>query len=171
MHTLPVTFPAASGATLSGRLELPPDGEAIGSALIVHCFTCGKDATAVVQVARALARERLAVLRFDFTGLGESEGDFAETHFSSNVEDIVAAAGFLAARGLPPLLLVGHSLGGTAALAAAGRIPTLRAVATIGSPADPLHLTHLFAESLDEVEQKGEATVQLGRRPFRIRRA
>src|SRR3954447_6088018 len=99
MHTLPVTFRSAAGATLSGRLELPPNGEATASALVVHCFTCGKDATAVVQVARALARERLAVLRFDFTGLGESEGDFSGTHFSSNLADIQAAAAFMAERG------------------------------------------------------------------------
>jgi putative redox protein len=171
MHTLPVSFPGASGETLSGRLEMPPAGEAIGGALLVHCFTCGKDTTAVVQLARALARERLAVLRFDFTGLGESEGDFAATHFSSNVADVNAAATFMASRGLPVVLLVGHSLGGTAALAAASGIPTLAALATLGSPYDPAHLTHLFGNQVEEVERTGEATVQLGPRSFRIRRA
>src|SRR5919199_3036809 len=99
MHSIPVTFPGSAGTTLSGRLEMPPDGEALGAAIIAHCFTCSSTLTAVVQIARALARERLAVLRFDFTGLGESEGEFAATHFSSSVDDLVAAAEFMAGRG------------------------------------------------------------------------
>jgi putative redox protein len=171
MHTIPVTFPGASGHTLAGRLEMPPDGEAVGGAIIAHCFTCGKDSTASVQVARALARERLAVLRFDFTGLGESEGEFAATHFSSSVDDLVSAAEFMAGRGLPVALLVGHSLGGTASLAAAGRIASVRAVATIAAPSDPMHALNVLGDSVDEIERTGEATVQLGGRPFRVRRA
>lgn len=170
MHSISVTFAGSGGQTLAGRLHLSPDGEAAGGAIIVHCFTCGKDSTASLHLARALARERLAVLRFDFTGLGESEGEFASTHFSSNVDDVVAAAEFMASRGLDPVLMVGHSFGGTAALAAAARIATLRAVATIGAPFDPEHLAHLFGETVEEIERAGEAVVNLGGRPFRVRR-
>jgi putative redox protein len=170
MHSIPVTFPGPDGQTLSGRLEMPPDGEAVGGAIIAHCFTCASTLNAVVQMARALSRERLAVLRFDFTGLGESEGEFAQAHFSSCVEDIHSAAAFMEARGLPVRLLVGHSLGGTAALAAAGSIRSLSAVATVGSPFDPWHATNLFAASLEEIERTGETTVNLGGRPFRVTR-
>lgn len=171
MHSIPLTFPGASGHLLSARLELPPDGQTRGSAVLAHCFTCSKNLTAVVQIARALSREGLAVLRFDFTGLGESEGDFAETTFSSNVDDLVAAAAFMEARGMPPHLLVGHSLGGTAALAAASRIPGLRAVATLCSPADPWHVAGLLGESAGRIEANGQATVNIGGRPFTVRRA
>jgi len=170
MHTIPVTFPGSTGQMLAGHLEMPPDGEAVGGAIIAHCFTCASTLTAVVQLARALARERLAVLRFDFTGLGESEGEFAQSHFSACVEDLQAAAEFMAARGLPVRLLVGHSLGGTASLAAAGTIEPLQAIATIGAPFDPWHATKLFGDSLDRIAETGEATVDLGGRPFRVTR-
>ena len=170
MHSIPVTFPGPAGQTLSGRLEMPPDGEAVGGAVIAHCFTCASTLTAVVQMARALARERLAVLRFDFTGLGESEGEFAQAHFSSCVEDLQAAAAWMAGRGFPVRLMVGHSLGGTAALAAAAGIEPLAAIATVASPFAPWHATNLFAESVEEIERTGEATVQLGGRPFRVTR-
>lgn len=170
MHSIPVTFPGHAGNALSGRLEMPPDGEAVGGALVAHCFTCSSTLTAVVQIARALARERLAVLRFDFTGLGESEGEFAQHHFSACVEDLAAAAEFMAARGFPVRLLVGHSLGGTAALAAAASIPSLSALATIASPSDPWHAAKMFGDSLEEIERTGEAQVQLGGRPFRVTR-
>ncbi|HYH78481.1 MAG TPA: alpha/beta fold hydrolase [Longimicrobium sp.] len=170
MHSIPVTFPGAAGHTLSGRLELPPDGEATGGAVIAHCFTCTSTLTAVVQIARALARERLAVLRFDFTGLGESEGEFVQHHFSACVEDLAAAAEFMEARGFPVRLMVGHSLGGTAALAAAASIQTLAAVATIAAPFDPWHATKAFGDSLAEIERTGEAQVQLGGKPFRMTR-
>ncbi|HEX8245570.1 MAG TPA: alpha/beta fold hydrolase [Longimicrobium sp.] len=170
MHSIPVTFPGSEGQTLSGRLEMPPDGEAVGGAVIAHCFTCASTLTAVVQMARALARERLAVLRFDFTGLGESEGQFAQAHFSACVEDLQAAAAFMAARGFPVRLLVGHSLGGTAALAAAAGIESLAALATVAAPFDPWHATRMFGASVEEIERAGEATVQLGGRPFRVTR-
>ena len=170
MHSIPVTFPGSAGQTLSGRLEMPPDGQAVGGAVIAHCFTCASTLTAVVQMARALARERLAVLRFDFTGLGESQGEFAQAHFSACVEDLQAAAAFMAGRGFPVRLLVGHSLGGTAALAAAAGIEPLAALATVAAPFDPWHASKLLGESIEEIERAGEATVQLGGRPFRVTR-
>lgn len=171
MHTLPLEFPGAGGQRLSARLDLPPDGETTrGSALFAHCFTCSKNLNAVVNISRALTREGLAVLRFDFTGLGESEGEFAATNFSSNVGDLVAAAEFMERRGTPVHLLVGHSLGGAAALVAAPRIASLRAVATLCAPAEATHVTQLLGASAEEVEAAGEATVELGGRPFRVRR-
>jgi putative redox protein len=170
MHSIPVTFPGAAGHTLSGRLEMPPDGKAVGGAVIAHCFTCSSTLTAVVQVARALAREKLAVLRFDFTGLGESGGEFVQHHFSACVADLASAAEFMEERGFPVRLLVGHSLGGTAALAAAKQIPTLAALATIASPFDPWHAAKMFGDSLAEIERTGEARVELGGRPFRVTR-
>jgi len=170
MHSIPVTFPGSTGETLSGRLEMPPDGEAVGGVVIAHCFTCDSTLTSVVQIARALARERLAVLRFDFTGLGESGGEFVQHHFSACVADLVLAAEFMEARGFPVRLLVGHSLGGTAALAAARKIPSLTGVATIGSPFDPWHAAAMFGDSLEQVERTGEAKVTLAGRPFRVTR-
>jgi len=170
MHSIPVTFPGSAGHMLSGRLEMPPDGEAVGGAVIAHCFTCSSTLTAVVQIARALARERLAVLRFDFTGLGESEGEFAQHHFSACVEDLASAAQFMEARGFPVRLLVGHSLGGTAALAAAASIPSLAAVATVASPFDPWHAARMFGDSLDQIERTGEARVEIAGKPFRVTR-
>ncbi|HEX8905070.1 MAG TPA: alpha/beta fold hydrolase [Longimicrobiaceae bacterium] len=170
MHSIPVTFPGPAGQTLSGRLDMPPDGEAVGGAVIAHCFTCASTLTAVVQMARALARERLAVLRFDFTGLGESEGEFAQAHFSACVEDLQAAAEFMAGRGFPVRLLVGHSLGGTAALAAAAGIEPLQAIATVAAPFDPWHASKLLGASIEEIERAGEATVDLGGHPFRVTR-
>jgi uncharacterized OsmC-like protein/pimeloyl-ACP methyl ester carboxylesterase len=170
MHTLPLEFPGAGGHTLSARLDLPPDRETRGSAVFAHCFTCSKNLNAVVNISRALTREGLAVLRFDFTGLGESEGEFAATNFSSNVADLEAAAAFMAQRGTPVHLLVGHSLGGAAALVAAPRIPSLLAVATLCAPADAAHLARLLGDATQEIESAGEATVDLGGRPFRVRR-
>lgn len=170
MHSIPVSFPGSAGHMLSGRLEMPPDGEAVGGAVIAHCFTCSSTLTAVVQIARALARERLAVLRFDFTGLGESEGEFAQHHFSACVEDLAHAAEFMAARGFPVRLMVGHSLGGTAALAAAAAIPSLAALATVASPFDPWHAARMFGDSLEQIERTGEAQVAIAGRPFRVTR-
>jgi putative redox protein len=170
VHSIPLTFPGASGARLSARLDLPPSGEARACVLLAHCFTCSKNLNAVVNIARALNGEGLAVLRFDFTGLGESEGEFAETNFSTAVADLVAAAEFLAARGMAPALLVGHSLGGAAALVAAGRIPSLRAVATLCAPSDPWLATGLLGESWERIEADGAATVRIGGRPFVVKR-
>jgi uncharacterized OsmC-like protein/alpha/beta superfamily hydrolase len=168
MQSRKLTFPSASGETLSARLDLPIDGEPVACALFAHCFTCSKNLNAAVNISRALNRQRIAVLRFDFTGLGESEGDFAGTTFSSNVADLVAAAEFLGREYQPPAILVGHSLGGSAVLQAAARIPSARAVATIGAPYDPADVMHLLRDSEDEIRAKGEAEVELHGRRFRI---
>lgn len=164
-----VEFPGAYGDSLSARLDLPA-GTPRAYALFAHCFTCSKDFVASARVSRALAARGVAVLRFDFTGLGSSAGDFANTDFSSNVEDLVRAADYLRSEHEAPALLVGHSLGGAAVLAAAARIPEAAAVATIGAPAHPAHVKRLFAASEGEIESAGEAEVQLGGRRFRIRR-
>jgi uncharacterized OsmC-like protein/fermentation-respiration switch protein FrsA (DUF1100 family) len=170
MRNQKITFAGADGSRLSARLSLPPDGEVVACALFAHCFTCSKDLKAVVNISRALTQQRIAVLRFDFTGLGESEGDFADTSFSSNIEDLVAAAEYMARELDAPAILVGHSLGGAAVLQAASRIPSVRAVATIGAPFDPGHVKHLFEGSLEEIEERGEADVILAGRRFTVGR-
>jgi uncharacterized OsmC-like protein/pimeloyl-ACP methyl ester carboxylesterase len=170
MHSRPLTFPGAHGALLAGRLDLPPDGEPVAVALCAHCFTCSKNLNAVVNLSRSLTSERIAVLRFDFTGLGESGGEFGDTTFSGNVADLVAAARFLEGRGMAPSLLIGHSLGGAAVIRAATQIPSVRAVATIGAPSDPGHVAKLLGDSRGVIEREGMATVTLGGRPFTIRR-
>ncbi len=162
-------FDGAEGDRLAARLDRPA-GRIRAYALFAHCFTCGKDIAAASRIAGALAARGFAVLRFDFTGLGHSDGEFANTTFSSNIDDLVAAADYLRAEHEAPALLVGHSLGGAAVLAAAGRIPECRAVATIGAPADPAHVAHLFDVDRDEIERTGEAEVTLAGRSFRIRR-
>lgn len=164
-----LTFPGSQGAALAARLELP-DGEPLAFALFAHCFTCTKDIFAAGRIAEGLAARGIAVLRFDFTGLGASEGDFAHTNFTSNVEDLVKAADFLRDNYSAPRILIGHSLGGAAVLAAAHRVPEAAAVATIGAPADPAHVVHLLKEKQAEIESKGEAEVHLAGRPFRIRK-
>ena len=163
------TFPGAHGALLAARLDAP-DGPPRACALFAHCFTCSKDIFAAGRIAQALVEHGLAVLRFDFTGLGHSEGEFANTDFSSNVQDLLAAADWMRATLQPPALLIGHSLGGSAVLAAAAGMPEVRAVATIGAPSDVAHVTGLFREHVPEIEAKGEALVQLAGRTFRIRR-
>jgi putative redox protein len=170
MQTRPLEFLGASGQRLSARLDLP-DGEPAGFVLLAHCFTCSKSSLATVRIARALARRGLGVLRFDFTGLGDSAGEFAAATFSSDVRDLEAVAGQMAGQGMAPSLLVGHSLGGSAAIAAAAQVPSVLAVAVIGTPFHPEHLNRLLAGGLQEVMDKGEAQVDLGGRPFRIRRA
>ena len=167
--SIKVEFPGSLGATLAARLELP-EGSARAYAIFAHCFTCSKDVFAASRIASALAKRGFAVLRFDFTGLGASEGEFANTNFSSNVEDLVCAAEYLRAHHVAPALLIGHSLGGAAVLAAAARIPESRAVATLGAPADVEHVVHNFAADLATIESEGEAEVQLAGRHFRIRR-
>jgi len=164
-----LTFRGSRGASLAGRLELP-EGEPRAFALFAHCFTCTKDIFAAGRIAEGLARHGIAVLRFDFTGLGASEGDFAHTNFTSNVEDLVKAADFLRDTYMAPKILIGHSLGGAAVLAAAHRVPEAVAVATIGAPADPAHVARLFTDKRAEIEAKGEAEVLLVGRPFRIRK-
>src|SRR4029450_11879235 len=182
-----LTFPGSQGASLAGRLELP-DGEPRAFALFAACFTCTKDIFAAGRIAEGLARHGIAVLRFDFTGLGASEGDFAHTNFTSNIEDLVKAADFLRDHYMAPTILIGHSLGGAAVLAAAHRVPEAGgrggaavlasrhrvpeapAVATIAAPADPAHVAHLFTDKRAEIESEGEAEVLLVGRPFRIRK-
>lgn len=166
--TAKVEFPGALGASLSARLDLPV-APPVAYALLAHCFTCSKDTRAATYLAAALAERGIATLRFDFTGLGGSGGDFANTNFTSNVDDLVAAADFLRARYRAPQLLVGHSLGGAAVLAAAARIPEATGVATIAAPFDPAHVLRLIPKH-DEIERTGEAEVVLAGRPFRIRK-
>jgi putative redox protein len=163
-----VEFSGALGASLAARLDLPVVPP-LAYALFAHCFTCSKDTRAATYVAGALAERGIATLRFDFTGLGGSGGDFASTNFTSNVDDIVAAAGFLRAHYRAPALLVGHSLGGAAVLAAAPRIPEATAVATINAPSDPAHVLRLIPDR-HEIARRGEAEVVLAGRPFRIRK-
>ena len=166
-----LTFTNADGVQLSGRLDLPVDGRPTAYALFAHCFTCTKNLKAVTHINRALTREGIAVLRFDFTGLGESQGDFADTNFSSNVGDLVAAAEFMEAEYQAPGILIGHSLGGAAVLQAAAQIPSARAVATIGAPADPAHVTRLLVDDTKaQIVREGEAAVKLAGRTFRIKK-
>ncbi len=162
-------FPNSRGHQLTGLLESPV-GEPSAYALFAHCFTCSKDSRAAKRIAAALAARGIAVLRFDFTGLGSSEGDFANTDFSSNVDDLVAAADHLRRVRRAPSLLIGHSLGGAAVLAAAGRVPEVDAVATIGAPSDPGHVANLFGDRLAEIRERGEGEVVLAGRAFCIRR-
>jgi uncharacterized OsmC-like protein/fermentation-respiration switch protein FrsA (DUF1100 family) len=162
-------FPNAKGERLAALLDAPP-GEPRSYALFAHCFTCGKDVHAAKRIAQALTALGIAVLRFDFTGLGSSEGEFANTTFSSNVADLVAAADHLRASRRAPALLVGHSLGGAAVLAAAGAVPEARAVVTIAAPSDPGHVVGLLRERVEEIRTQGEVEVAIAGRPFRIRR-
>ncbi|MQA12281.1 MAG: alpha/beta fold hydrolase [Pseudonocardiaceae bacterium] len=162
-------FTGSRGASLAARLELP-NGTPRAFALFAHCFTCSKDVFAAGRISRALTGFGIAVLRFDFTGLGQSGGDFGHTDFSSNIEDLVRAADYLREHYVAPTLLIGHSLGGAAVLAATSRIPETRAVATIAAPADPGHIVKLLGEQREEIEQRGEAEVGLAGRTFRIRR-
>jgi putative redox protein len=166
--TQKISFPGAQGHTLVGRLDRPA-GQVRATALFAHCFTCSKDLTAARNIAGELTKNGLAVLRFDFTGLGHSEGEFANTNFSSNLGDLIAAADWLRATMEAPSLLVGHSLGGAAVLATAPQIPETRAVATIGAPADAAHVTRSFQAQLDDIESRGEAEVSLAGRSFKIR--
>lgn len=179
MSSRSVRFKGSSGAMLAARLDTPdaalPD-HATGSmkapdtwVLFAHCFTCGKNLKPVVNISRALTDAGFGVLRFDFTGLGESEGDFADTNFSSNVDDLVAAARFMEEEEMAPALLVGHSLGGAAVLHAAHQLPSVKAVATIGAPADPAHVLKHMQGWEDEIRNSGEATVTLAGRPFQIK--
>lgn len=169
MHSQRVTFPASHNTGLVGRLDMP-DEPPRAFAIFAHCFTCGKDILAASRIARELTVHGIAVLRFDFTGLGESDGDFAETTFSSNVSDLVHAAEFLRTHHRAPSVLVGHSLGGAAVLAAAEQLPEVRAVATIAAPADTEHLLQHLNVSEDDIEKHGEAEICLADRPFRVGR-
>ena len=163
-------FANAQGEKLAALLDRP-DGPIRAVALFAHCFTCGKDNKAARLIAHGLTSHGMAVLRFDFTGLGSSEGEFANTTFSSNIDDLVAAADHLQKQVGAPAILIGHSLGGAAVLAAAHRIAEARAVVTMAAPFDPAHVAGLFAERVEEIKAKGEIEVALAGRPFRVRRA
>lgn len=161
-----IEFPGATGVMLAGRLDLP--AEPLAFALFAHCFTCGKDIFAASRIAEGLTSRGIAVLRFDFTGIGSSEGEFANTNFSSNIADLVAAADYLRQHYGPPALLIGHSLGGAAVLAASSHVADATAVVTIGAPASASHVTHNFAAKLDDINQHGMAEVTLAGRSFTI---
>ena len=169
MPTEKVSFSGHSGESLAARLDMP-DGPHLATGIFAHCFTCGKDSIAARRIAARLAAMGIAVLRFDFTGIGESDGDFAQTGFASNVKDLVAAAAYLDSRNMAPGLLIGHSLGGAAVLGAARDISSARAVVTIGAPFEPGHVTGNFANALGRIKAEGQAEVDLGGRPVRIGR-
>lgn len=170
MPTERLTFAGHGGDMLAARLDRP-DGPHLATALFAHCFTCSKDIPAARRISGRLAAMGIAVLRFDFTGLGHSQGEFANTTFTSNARDLVLAAEMLAERGMAPDLLIGHSLGGAAVLKAAPEIASARAVVTIGAPFDPGHVTHNFADALEVIEAEGKGAVELGGRPVTIGRA
>src|ERR1700761_3394495 len=169
MPTERFQFTGEGGVQLAASLDLP-DGEPVAYALFAHCFTCGKDVLAARRIAVALADKGIAVLRFDFTGLGSSEGDFANSTFSSNVADLVLAADHLRQTRKAPAILIGHSLGGAGILAAAGQIPDARAVVTIAAPSDPAHVTHFFQDKIEDIRSQGTVEVSLAGRPFNIKR-
>lgn len=163
-----IRFKNNQGQTLAALLELP-EGNPLGYAVFAHCFTCNKNLTAVRNIGRALNSKGIAVLRFDFTGLGESEGDFEDTNFSSNVDDLISAANFLETNYEAPSILIGHSLGGSAVLLAKQHLPTIKSIVTIGAPSSPGHVSHLFNESITEIVENGEAELSIGGRPFKIK--
>src|SRR3954467_14586213 len=169
MPTERFQFAGSEGHQLAATLDLP-EGTPLAYALFAHCFTCGKDVLAAKRIAVALAAKGIAVLRFDFTGLGSSEGDFANSTFSSNVADLVRAADHLRETRKAPAILIGHSLGGSAVLAAAGQIPEAVAIVTIAAPSDPGHVTGLFADRVDDIRKHGKVEVSLAGRPFQIKR-
>lgn len=171
MNKIRLEFENSNGDKLAGLLEMPERQEQVTNfALFAHCFTCGKDIAAASRISRALAARGIAVLRFDFTGLGNSDGDFANTNFSSNVDDLLQAAAALEAQYQAPQILIGHSLGGAAVLSAATRLESVRAVVTIGAPATAQHIAHLFKDTAAQIEQQGEAVVALGTREFSIKK-
>ncbi|MFQ5650173.1 MAG: alpha/beta fold hydrolase [bacterium] len=170
MQFTTIQFKNSRGENLAARLDLPVGEQARAFVLFAHCFTCSKNLSAVANISRALNRQGIAVLRFDFTGLGESEGTFADTNFSSNVADLISAAEFLETEFQAPDVLVGHSLGGAAVLQAAGNIASVRAVATIGAPAEPSHVRHLLVNSQAQIKAEGQAQIKLAGRTFTIKK-
>src|ERR1700733_14350073 len=169
MPTERFQFAGSDGQQLAAALDLP-EREPLAYALFAHCFTCGKDVLAAKRIATALAAKGIAVLRFDFTGIGSTEGDFANSTFSSNVADLVHAANHLRETRKAPTLLIGHSLGGAAILACAGQIAEAKAVVTIAAPSDPEHVTGLFKEQIEDIRKQGKVEVSLAGRPFTITR-
>lgn len=165
-----VSFTNNTGYELSARLELPINQHPIGYALFAHCFTCSKNVRAARSISQCLTKRGIAVLRFDFAGLGDSEGDFSDTNFTSNVADLTAAASYLKENFTAPAILIGHSLGGAAVLAAASEIPSVKAVVTIGAPAEPAHVQHLVQSASHEIETNGQARVHIGQQSFNIKK-
>jgi len=170
MNIQKVTFTNKDEEQLAGRLELPLNQKPHNFVIFAHCFTCTKNLTAVKNIGRALTDSGFGVLRFDFTGLGESEGDFENTNFSGNVDDLVEAANFLEKNFKAPTLIIGHSLGGTAAIFAAAKIPSIKAVAVVNAPSHPSHVLHLLKESKQEITRNGKAKVNLGGIDFTIKK-
>lgn len=168
MKSRKISFENKSGQQLSARVELPVEDQPIAFAIFAHCFTCNKDLTAVRNISRALSSEGMGVLLFDFTGLGESEGDFSDTNFSSNISDLISASEWLTKHYHVNQYLIGHSLGGAAALATAGKIDAVKAVVSIAAPYDPLHVSNLFKEEINEIKANGKAEVNIGGRPFTL---
>lgn len=163
-----LSFTNQEGIELSARIDFPVDKKPIAYALFAHCFTCNKNLNAVRNISRALTSKGFAVLLFDFTGLGSSHGEFEDTSFSSNIQDLIAASNFLAEKFQAPEILIGHSLGGAAALYTAGQLANIKAVVTIGAPFDPHHVTRLLADGIEEIREKGKAKINIGGRPFTI---
>jgi len=170
MDSTRLTFPGALNEKLSARLDMPKGNNPKACALFAHCFTCSKNLHAVRNISKALNEKNVAVFRFDFTGLGSSEGDFSDTNFSSNVEDLVAAAKFMEQQIQPPSMLIGHSMGGPAVIRAAHEIPSAKVVSTIGATCDPEHVKHHFGSYEDVILKEGEAVVEIAGRPFKIRK-
>ena len=170
MNIQKVNFTNAEGQQLVGRLELPINQHAHNYVIFAHCFTCNKNLSAVKNISRELTANGFGVLRFDFTGLGESDGDFENTNFSGNVDDLISASNYLKENYTAPTLLIGHSLGGAAAIFAAAEIESVKAVATVGAPSNPKHVQHLIQSSVDEIKTTGQANVNIGGRPFTIKK-
>lgn len=170
MESSKVEFSGSQGVQLSARIDEPDQGVTKGTVLFAHCFTCSKNLRAVGRISRTLTEHGMGVFRFDFTGLGESEGDFADTNFSSNIDDLQAAASYMEQEWTAPRLLIGHSLGGAAVLQAAHHISSVEAVATIAAPSNPEHVAHLLMDKKDEIEKKGKARVKLAGRVFTIKK-
>ncbi len=170
MKTISLSIPTAQGHQLAARLELPATASPTAYAIFAHCFTCGKDLKAVRHIVGALAREGIATLRFDFAGLGRSQGDFGQTSFSTNLQDLMEVAAYMTEHHQAPQLLIGHSLGGAAVLHVAAQMPSVRAVATIGAPCDPAHVKHLLQNDIDTIEREGCAHVDIAGRTFPISR-
>ena len=165
-----IYFQNQDGAMLAAQLDLPNNGKPVAYALFAHCFTCSKNLKAISYISRSLVAEGIAILRFDFTGLGESEGDFSDTNFSSNKDDLISAAEFLGKEYEPPKILIGHSLGGAAVLLAAERIPSTKAVAVINAPSEPTHLIIHLESKREEIVEKGEAEISIAGRTFKIKK-
>ncbi len=165
-----VSFKNNTGYELSARLELPIDQHPVAYAIFAHCFTCSKNVRAARSISQCLTKRGIAVLRFDFAGLGDSEGDFSDTNFTSNIADLLAAADYLTENLVAPAILIGHSLGGAAVLAAAPDIPSIKAVVTIGAPAEPAHVQHLVQSASHEIEANGQARVHIGQQSFNIKK-